>query len=178
MTVVPSRSGDAYELDDDPAFPRGGIEIEEDHLLPGPQSGVSPREGDGQRGAHESGAHVRVSVAIVPGLFVVVRVPSRNQTFEEFPEVLEQSGLVLHRREGSSGPDDEECRGPVLEAALLEDGPESGRDVHELEVWARGELDLTGEDRGRSRGPGEGVVEHDRGQASEDEKFSSSLSRA
>ena len=79
-------------------IPGPGVKLDQDDLLPGPQGHLSADDGHGQRGTQEGGAHMRVTVVVMPGLFVLVASRLGGKAFESRLEiVIDETGLEFRR---------------------------------------------------------------------------------
>src|SRR4029453_5583587 len=88
--------GLSYQLNND--FPRARtiVEVQQDNLLPRTEQRTAFLNGNGQRRAEKRGAQVRKTVVCPQTMFVVVSSVRRNELFDEFLEIADQTGLILN----------------------------------------------------------------------------------
>ena len=117
-------------------MPGADVEIDVDDLLPGAEGKTFLHEGDGQRGTQQGGAHVGMTVAIVPGGIVGVVTVGGNEFLEHALEVRDGAGLELDRGEATGGRGAEDGQGAVIQAGLLDQAAQLAGDVMDVGVAA------------------------------------------
>src|SRR5262249_18822111 len=96
-------------------------------------------ERHGQRAAQQRRADVRMTVAVMPGVFVVVTRVLRSDLFKSRRDVLEQTGFVFDGRDSGGRTRNENQRLPVRESIFAEQRGDLRRDVDDVGVAARRE---------------------------------------
>src|SRR5262245_22769354 len=92
----------AHELDDEIALAWPIVEVDENNLLPGAEKQLAVRERNHERRSEQRSTAVRMSVAVMPGVLVMVpRVPGRD-ALEHRGQVAHEARLVLDRRQRRS----------------------------------------------------------------------------
>jgi hypothetical protein len=101
-------------------------------LLPRTKQWAAFLNGNGQRRTEKRSAQVRKTVVVTPTIVVVVSSVRRNELFDEFLEIADQTGLILNGGQCGSGARDEERHEPALNLLLFDLFSDSGGDVDDV----------------------------------------------
>jgi hypothetical protein len=127
-----SFTGLSYQLNDDFPCTRTIVKVQQDDLLPRTEQRAAFFNGNRQRRAEKRSAEVRKTVVVTPTIIVVVSSVRRNELLDEFLEIADQTGLMLHGGQCGSGARNEERHEPALDFFLFDLFPDFGGDVDDV----------------------------------------------
>ncbi len=100
-------------------IPGAGVKLDQNDLLPGPQGHLPPYDGHGQRGTQEGGSYMRVTVIVMPGLFVLIAGRLGGKPLEPRLEVvIDETGLEFRRGNPRRGAHVEERDSATCDAGF------------------------------------------------------------
>jgi len=137
-------SSGSYELQSYPSAPRPVVEVAQNDLLPCAEFESTVPHGHRERGADESGAHVRVPVAVTPTEVVFVFAVARRHDFEGSLQVGDRTTLILDRSDSRSGPGGEHHQKTFLDNTAPHELLGHVREVYDVRVSCRLELSRLG----------------------------------
>src|SRR5271155_2666385 len=112
------------------------------NLLPGTELQSAILDGHGQRRSHERRLHVRMAVAVVPGIFVGIVGARWNQSLEHGRKVLFEPRLELDGADTGRAADVEDVNDPGPNARFANDFLDLLSDVVHVAGLARAEVDF------------------------------------
>jgi len=109
------------QLNDHLTVPPARVELDQDDLLPRPDTRATALEWNRNRRAEHRGAHVARSVVITPLQMVLIVAVSRRELLPHPIQIRDCAGLELDRRDTSRRPDDSHGDEAVCKGGLGHD---------------------------------------------------------